>query len=448
MKGLILATGLATALFAGHAHAATYVVQAKGLAFDRVLARKIEAAGGQVLARYPQIGVAIVEADASFGVRARRLAGVESATRDMVLQFEIPGAQPLDARALADSPPNTGDDDRFFDLQWGHDAIDAPEAWARGERGAGARVAILDSGIDCTHPDLTPNLLLGLNASFVPGEVACTSLPGFNHGTHVAGTVAAADNGLGTIGVAPEAKIFGVKVLSEFTGSGSFASILEGIVYAADADADVINMSLGVRGGLPITRDTHELIGAVTRAVAYARRHNTLVIASAGNDSINFDTAVDDDGNRLMAFPGQVHGVFGVSATGPVGWAINPGTDLDRIASYSSHGRKVVNVAAPGGDFVYPGDELCTVAGITSFCWVFDMVLSTTPGGWSWSAGTSMAAPHASGVAALVIGANGGGEMNTALLQSLLDRGADDRGDRGFDAFYGRGRVNAEGSVD
>lgn len=448
MKGLIVATGLATALFAGHAQAATYVVQAKGLGFDKALARQIEAAGGQVTARYPQIGVAIVEADPGFAGRATRLGAIESATRDMTLKFEIPGARPLDARALAENPPDSGDDDFLFDLQWGHDAIDAPEAWERGARGAGARVAVLDSGIDCTHPDLTPNLLPALNASFVPGEGACTTLIAFNHGTHVAGTIAAADNGLGTIGVAPEAEIFAVKVLSEFTGSGSFASILEGIVYAADADADVINMSLGVQGGLPITRDTRELIKAVTRAVAYARRHEALVVASAGNDGIDFDTALDEEGNRLMAFPGGVQGVLGVSATGPIGWAINPDTDLDRIASYSSYGRNVVDVAAPGGDFVYPGEELCTVAGVTNVCWAFDMVLSTSPGGWSWSAGTSMAAPHAAGVAALVIGANGGGEINPALLESMISRGADDLGHRGFDPLYGRGRVDADDSID
>ncbi|MDQ3205167.1 MAG: S8 family serine peptidase, partial [Pseudomonadota bacterium] len=314
----------------------------------------------------------------------------------------------------------------------------------------GARVAILDSGVDCTHPDLTPNLLLELNASFVPGEGACTTIEDeFNHGTHVAGTVAAADNGLGTIGVAPEAEIFGVKVLSEFTGSGSFAGILQGIVYAADADADIINMSLGVPGGLPITKDTKELVRAVTRAVMYARRHNALVIASAGNDALNFDDARDEDGNRLMAFPGGVQGVVGVSATAPIGWALDPNnTFLDNIASYSSHGRAVVDVAAPGGDFIYPGDEFCVVAGIRAPCWVFDLVLSTIPGGWSWSAGTSMAAPHAAGVAALIVGANGGGEMPAAVLQSALGRGADDLGDRGFDEFYGRGRVNAEESAD
>ncbi len=126
------------------------------------------------------------------------------------------------------------------------DAIDAPEAWNTGQTGEGVRVAVLDSGIDGTHSDLAPNLNTDLSESFVPGEDWQVQ-PGFyfNHGTHVAGTIAAADNQRGVIGVAPNAEIVAVKVLSEFTGSGAFSWINAGIVYAALIDADVINMSLG-----------------------------------------------------------------------------------------------------------------------------------------------------------------------------------------------------------
>ena len=281
MKVLVLATGIAAALVAGGAQAATYVVQAKALAFDQALAQKMEANGGQVLRRFPQIGVAIVEADDGFGSRAARVPGIRSAVKDISLQFDIPEAISRDFQETASNPPTSGDDDFYFDLQWGHDAIDAVEAWNRGFRGAGATVAILDSGLDCDHPDMVPNNLAGLNASFVPGEAVCTLPGGFNHGTHVAGTVAAADNAFGTIGVAPDADYFSVKVLSAFTGSGSFDSIISGITYAADAGADVINMSLGVRGGLPLNQDTNELVHAVTRAVQYARSQNATVIASA-----------------------------------------------------------------------------------------------------------------------------------------------------------------------
>ena len=288
-----------------------------------------------------------------------------------------------------------------------------------------------------------------LNASFVPGETACQvpAFPAFNHGTHVAGTIAAADNGTGVIGVAPQAKFFAVKVLSAVTGSGSFAGILQGIVYATDNGADVINMSLGVRGGLPIVRDTRELVSAVQRAVLHARRNDTTVIASAGNDAINFDTATDADGNRLMAFPGGVQGVLAISATAPIGWATNPAaSNLDIPTSYTSYGLRTVALAAPGGDTEYPGNENCLIAARVRPCWVFDLVMSTSTGGWAWAGGTSMAAPHVSGVAALIIGARGG-DLAVGRVHSALLRGADDLGPPGVDETFGHGRLNAQESL-
>ena len=439
---------VAAVLVAGQSQAATYVVQARAMNFDQALVRKIEAAGGQVVARYPQIGVAIVEADAQFASRTARMTELQSTTRDQTLKFEIPESVPLGLSAPA-NPPNSGDNDFLFDTQWGFDAINVPETWQAGYRGAGATVAVLDSGLDCTHPDLTPNMLGALNASFVPGETACQvpAFPAFNHGTHVAGTIAAADDGIGVIGVAPRVKFFAVKVLSAYTGSGSFAGILQGIVYATDNGADVINMSLGVRGGLPVVRDTRELVAAVQRAVLYARRNDTTVIASAGNDAINFDTATDADGNRLMAFPAGVQGVLAISATAPIGWATNPAaSNLDIPTSYTSYGLRTVALAAPGGDTEYPGNENCLIAGLVRPCWVFDLVMSTSTGGWSWAGGTSMAAPHASGVAALIIGANGG-TLNVGRVHNALLRGADDLGPPGVDEKFGHGRLNAQESL-
>ena len=450
MKHLTLPLAVAAALVAGQSQAATYVVQAKAERFDAALVSKIQANGGQVVANYPQIGVAIVESDSGFEARALRLAEIRYATPNMQLKYDVPEAMPLsNAEVMAAPPPNSGDDDRLFDTQWGMAAMKVQNAWAKGYRGAGAVVAVLDSGLDCNHPDLVANNLASLNTSFVPNETACQvpAFPTFNHGTHVAGIIAGADNAQGIIGVAPQAKFFAVKVLSAVTGSGDFAGIVQGVMYAADKGADVINMSLGVYGGLPVTRETRELIQAMQRAVLYARRHNTTVIAAAGNDGIDYDSATTPEGRRLMAFPAEVPGVIAVSATAPIGWATSPATiNLDTPASYTNYGVSLIDVAAPGGDLGYTGTNTCTIAGLTRQCRVFDLVLSTTTGGWAWAGGTSMAAPHAAGLAALLIGAHGG-ELLPGRVENALQRGADDLGAPGKDPYYGHGRVNANASL-
>lgn len=469
-RAITLALG--TVGFVASAQAATFVVTANSQAFDSKLASKIEAAGGTITARLPQIGVAIVESsDTGFATRAGRVPGIHSAVQDFVLQFDVPpNNETIDENY--GNPPSSGDNDTRFDLQWGHAAIDAAGAWNQGYRGAGATVAVLDSGIACAHPDIAANLLTAQSTSFVPGESYCLSRNNvFNHGSHVAGTIASPDNGFGTIGVAPEAKLIAVKVLSETTGSGSFGGIIQGIVYAADHGADVINMSLGVRGGLPVNgkgaNDVRELINATARATRYAASQNALIVVSAGNDGRDLDkdssTQVCDASGEcfnanLRAFPGELPAVLTIAATAPIGWAKAPATTfLDNLASYSNYGQSAIDFAGPGGDGAYPGNENCTVAGLVRPCWVFDLVFSVggysqpVPGGpvfasYSWVAGTSMAAPHVSGVAALIIGKHGG-EMAPAAVERILRASSDDLGKPGNDSQYGGGRVNAAKAV-
>lgn len=428
------------------AQAATYVVLAGGNHLPSKLENNINAAGGTVTAFLPQIGVAIVESDnADFAAQASTIKGLRSVTRDITLDFIQPPEEAVALGVTADAvnPPNTGDDDFFFDLQWGHDAVNAPEAWAQGVRGAGVRVAVLDTGFDLDHPDLAPNINLTLSANFVPGESLQYGLPGpFSHGTHVAGTIAAADNGFGTIGIAPEAELVLLKVLSD-GGSGSFAWLIQAIVYAADIDADIANMSLGadVPHNIP---GAAELFVALGRATNYAYQQGTVLVAAAGNDGRDLDHDAS-----VKAIPAEIPHVLSIAATAPLGWGVNSTVSLDGSPSYTNFGQSGIDFAAPGGSFdgFFAGlTGPCTVAGVTNACFVFDFVFSTGNNSWFWSVGTSMATPHAAGVAALIISANGG-EMKPAHVIQALRQGADDLGKPGNDDFYGAGRLNAERSI-
>jgi len=424
----------------------SYIIVSRTNRISPRLIAQIEAMGGTVTRTIDKIGIVVVSSsNPAFPSRVAHLRGVDAIAPNVKVQAIDPVEPVALTAAEYGNPPNSGDDDFFFDLQWGHDAVDAVEAWDTRGRGAGVRVAVLDDGIDSDHPDLAPNLNVDICTSFVPGETFeyIENYPGdpFSHGTHVAGTIAAADNGYGTIGIAPEAEIFMVKVLSSLTGSGDFDWLLEGIVYAADHGADVINMSLGAAideseiETMDDALDVAALVTGLNRAGRYANMHGATLIAAAGNDGESLD-------GTIHHLPSDIPRFLSISATAPIGWAADPSTDLDVPTFYTNYGHTVHN-AAPGGNVEYSGTEDCTIAGLTRPCWVFDLVFSTgSNGSWYWAGGTSMAAPHASGVAAILIGANGG-DMNPGLVKLALKRTSDDLGDPGKDVFFGWGRVNA-----
>jgi subtilisin family serine protease len=280
----------------------------------------------------------------------------------------------------------------------------------------------------------------------------------FWHGTHVAGIIAARDNAIGTIGVAPGATIIGVKVLHN--GTGSFGAVIDGLLYASTpqseggAGADIINMSLGAtfpKGGGP---GTGQLIGALNKAVNYAGSNGVLVVVAAGNDGIDLDHS-----GSFTSVPAMSGSAIAVAATGPEGYAVNypnGATNFRALASYTNYGNSIINVAAPGGDFRLPGTAPCSIPRVPSGtlgsqCWVFDMVLSTSRGGgtsttsYSFAAGTSMAAPAAAGVAALIKQRFPG--ISVGALKTKLMNTADDEGPKGNDPFYGKGFVNARRAV-
>jgi subtilisin family serine protease len=412
------------------------------------LSAAVANSGGKVTGSIPQIGVAIAVSDqADFQQRAGGIAGVQQFLPDEIIEDAPP--RDVDADFEAQAQAAAAELGGLANLQWGLQAVRAPAAWELGVTGKGVRVALIDTGIRTTHPDLAPNLNLELSASFVPGEtVEFIPLPGrtFSHATWTAGIIAAADNGFGTIGVAPDAELVPIKVVSDVTGFFFHSWVAQGIVYAADIDADVANLSLG--GRLRKRSLDSLFMGTVfIRAVNYARQRGTLVVASAGNLAIDGDH--DQDGTT---WPRDLPGVLAVAATGPIGWADDPDTNLDLPAWYTNYGQSVIDIAAPGGNPDFTRTAFRTLEGITRRSYVFDMVLSTssTPaagtGLYAWNYGTSAAAPHVAGVAALAIEAHGG-PMKAERLQAILKESADDLGKPGRDDFYGHGRVNAFNAV-
>lgn len=420
-----------------------YMVISESTDLTRSVENSFKTSGGEIVSSIPEIGISIVSSkDANFIENTMKNKNVTSVVPDYEIAW-IPTSEGIEAN-LPEATPSIGSSEPYYyyDYLWGLEAIDAPQAWNAGYTGSGASVFVLDSGIDAEHFELAPNLNTSLSASFVPGEDwnILETTPFYNHGTHVAGTIVAAQNGSGLIGVAPHAELVAIKVLSEFTGSGAFSSINAGIVYAGDNAADVINMSLGATlnkngklidaNGVPYkipAKYVMEIVNAQQRAIDYAFKKGSTIIASAGNDGVNYD-----GNSAYIKLPGGLNNVITVSATAPEGydWTAEY-TNFDVPSSYTTHGRSLVDVAAPGGD----GDVALE-----------DMILSTgNNNSLYWSAGTSMAAPHVSGVAALIIAKNG--KMSPKEVGKQILKTSDKIDGQGQSLYFGNGRVNAYRAV-
>lgn len=389
--------------------------------------RKIQALGGQVERRHPEIGVVTIRglsAGAAQALAAR--ADVASVQSDTVLQWiprpDLMFRQPRNGPAAFGAPQGTNESFAFyFPDQWNMLVIQAPAAWTATPAGNGRLVCVLDTGIDPDHVDLAGRVDLTRSASFVEAEPTIQDFE--SHGTFVASIVSS--NGLGIASVATDARLCAIKVI-DATGSGSFADVIAGILFAADEGADAINLSLGAYVDLK-ERGVRQLVEALQRAVDFARRKGAVVVAAAGNDTINLDR---DSHSRLL-IPAQLHHVVSVGATAPFNQQ-----HFDMLAGYSNFGgRTGISLVAPGGDFLQGGSEFDLILGACSHT---SLLFPCSTSDFLLGAGTSFASPHVAGAVAVVASQLGHKARADRVTDCIL-RGADDVGPK---AIFGAGRLN------
>lgn len=330
-------------------------------------------------------------------------------------------------------------------------------------RGEGTRVAVIDTGVAASHPDLQHSVNEELSRNFTDDGYGAGGPYGGYHGTHVAGIIAANDqNEEGVVGTAPGTEVVDCRVFSP-GALASFADILAAIVYSAQIDADAANLSLGA---YPISRrGIGQFYGKMlNRVTTYANRHGVLVIAAAGNDSadLQHDGRIcddfDGDGTEecipAISLPNEAANVMSISATGPIGYQWGDEgleEDFDSPAFYTNYGTNVISVAAPGGD----ADTDAIGTGVD---WHFDLVYSTiarpeydendTYQGasydYGWAGGTSMACPQVVGAAALVKSQNPG--FNANQVRQTLENTAETV-EEYTKTYYGSGFLNPLAAV-
>ncbi len=370
--------------------------------FDKRLNREVSVVKGEVMVRFKpdlaqaeieqtlrDLGATVLQKKEALGIYRLRLPDgktVSNFVREHSRNRNLALIEPNFTASVLAAPP-VAPNDPSLPEQWGLNIIQAPKAWEVTTGEPEVVVAILDTGIELTHPDLKNKVVPGYD--FVNGDADPSDDHG--HGTHVAGIVAAeGNNGQGIAGVAWGSRLMPVRVIGA-AGEGTYSDVVDGILFAADHGAKVLNFSIGGYAWSQILDD----------AVEYAHGKGALLVAAAGND-----------GTSDPVYPAACPNVIGVAATDPA----------DQIWASANHGSHV-RLCAPGTD-----------------------ILSTTLGnGYGRATGTSASAAHAAGVAALVFSRNR--EISNTQVEQMLYATADDLGASGYDPVFGFGRLNAAGAL-
>lgn len=476
---LLIAAGGLTALPSASADTgvqSTYVVVYSAGAKSTGADRAVAAAGGTLVANYAEIGVVVARSSQSgFAAAMGRVKGVDSAVATGAFGVKAPDISAGDAPAAS---PLAAWGDSLSGAQWDMRQINVPQAHAVNAGRRSVVVGDIDTGLDFTHPDLAPNYDASRSTDCSSGAPQSLAVDNdvVGHGTHTAGIIAAAANGTGVVGVAPNVTIAGIKSSND---DGFFfpEMVICSFVWAANHGIDVTNNSYFADPWLFNCRNDavqRALWNAERRAIGYAQSKGVLVVASEGNDATDLSHPTTDVispdfppnseversiTNACAVVPVEVPGVVGVTATGS-----------QRLKSYySSYGVSSADVAAPGGDrilqVIQPGGGrvLSTFSRVGTIC---APALTVVENGatYCYLQGTSMAAPHATGVAALILSAHG--DMKPGPLSAALQKSTDAltcpadlsiyapfpqnsgapqtcQGGSGHNSWYGSGEVDA-----
>jgi subtilisin family serine protease len=470
------------------ATAQTYIVLYKGQAVPADAANTISQAGGTLVYSYPQIGVAIASSgNTAFRDNLLTNSLIENATATTnfgtrINDGTVKGESSTDTPVSGTAPLSS--------LQWDMRQIHAPEAHQITGGSPSVVVGDIDTGLDFTHPNLAPNVDFADSVSClggVPNTDPSAWKDDNGHGTHTAGTIAAADIGTGIVGVAPNVKIAGIKA-GDSAGFFFPEAVVCAFMWAGTHHIDVTNNSYFADPFLfncrndPVQRAIWK---AEMRAIKFAQQQGTTVVAAAGNESDDLShpqvdlTSPDnvpvptprDVTNGCVVIPVEITGVIGVSADG---------NDLQTPSGflksfYSNYGVSAVEVVAPGGDSIF-GKTAQAVNGRVLSTWpsylnssCLRKVFGPSGATYCYLQGTSMASPHVAGVAALLISRFGKmmpGDVQAKIIQSADSQPCPNtlpsgyasftrpsgspqlcQGGVGHDSWYGKGQVNALNAI-